>query len=481
MDKKYQDTGLDESIEIQKAFKVIGENIMGELENKIKNFNNSFLYRNYSNFFYFIPKHNLLEINGGSHNGYHIAPDQPFFVEDKKKGVSLKYTTRLETNLASVRSIKTKLNNNYFIVDIDFDCSFEYEKFTLWLSPEFVMTDKFLAHSILRKILASNSSEVFAEVFYKDNLKSTKRVHLSTLNYQLKPIETDALSYHSPQMTCGFNVYVEDLFNYEYNEIRKISLFIKNNSKSFVEEKVENLFKINMIPIFNSYDGYSRASYVNKQMSEEILVNDKNHYAKPLSILAVYENNKKINFDNFIFKGDNEYYFNIKKQILSYNVQLPSLETHIKDVRVYTYGAWTDNLDLSNSIIISSNELSSLSCNILPKHIGNEHTNYKTPSTKIFSLVEKLGVKEVFNKSIIIDLLTLLRVNDSDIELLLTAINEINFERVTEIIYIYIKPKFLKQYSELLEFMIAVLCKFINRNTFINIKDFFLIDIDNKR
>lgn len=476
MEKSDQDLSLDEKSALIDIFNKIGDNIRVDLNERIKNLNNSILYKYYTNFFYFIPKHCFLEIAEGDHSGYHITPDQPFFVEDKKQKNTLKFTTKLETIIAPISNIRTEQKNGFLVITMNFNNDLEYDHFTLWIDPNFVKQNKFLSYFILKKILNCKPSDVSAEVIFKDNSNAIKPVKLSKLNYQFKPLEIDVISILSPHATCGFNINIDKLLK-NNNEIKEMTLFLKINIGSHLNLDTTDLFRSNLIPIFNSYYDYSYSVNADMQLSDVRLRHDQNNNAVPISILSIYEDNKKIEFDEFFFKGQNEYYFNLFTQKLNYNTVLPKLASYSQDIRLYTYACWTDNVDLSDFIIVNSNDLSSIKSKITPIDIAKERSNYRLSLNKVFSLIEKLTSGNIFVESTIEDILHLLQVNENDITLLLELIENIKFDKLDNRLEIFTTVKYSKDHYFFLDYMMEIICAFINRNSSEFIKEFFLSEI----
>lgn len=474
MDKNNQDINLHEIPILEKTFNEIGENIKHELSERAINYNESILFRNYSNLFFFIPKHCFLEVKGVNDYGYHITPDQPFFVKDNKNGNSLKYTTKLQTNIVPIEEMIVTYKNKSFIIDMKFDEYLEYEAITLWISPEFVKKNKLLACSIVRKILTEISFKAFAEVSYEDGSKAKKPIKITNLDYQLKTMEINALSYHSPQMTCGFNLHLDNFFDYNYGKIKKATFYLTDISVDLMEDDVADLFSINMLPIFNWYDGYSYTANVGLQQSRISLKNEKNKYATPLQVLSVYENNEKIKLDGYTFKGQNEYFFNIKQHVLDYYIQLPDLFIDLKNIKIYTYASWTDNFDISNNITVDSNDLSSVGYKLIPINVESKKSNYNFSTKTIFSLIENLNSSKIFTKSTVEYILMLLQINDSEIKLLQSLIKKIEYNNFEKRIYLSIDHNYYEQYSTFIETIMEIVCNFLRENTYVYIIDFIL-------
>jgi hypothetical protein len=474
MDKNNQDLNLHEVSVIEKTFSSIEDNIKRELNERAINYNTSILYRNYSNLFYFIPKHCFLEVTGVNNYGYQIMPDQPFFVKENKKGNSLKYTTKLKTNIIPIDKMVTIFKNKSFVIDMEFHEYLEYDTITLWISPNFVKKDKLLACSIIRKILAKNNLEIFAEVTYEDGTKAKKPIKTTNLDYQLKTMDINALSYHYPQMTCGFNLHLDDFFDHNYGKIKKATFYLTDLCIDIIEDDIAELFSINMLPIFNIYDGYSYTTNVDLFFSKVKLKNEKNKYAIPLYVSSIYENNEKVKLDANTFKGQNEYYFNVPQQELNYYIQLPDLFTDIKSIKIYTYASWTDNIDISDNITVDSNDLSSVGYKVTPVNIEKEKNNYHYSTKSIFLLIEKLNTNKIFTKSTIECILMLLQINDNEIKLLQSLIESIEYNSFEKKLYLTIDYNYYEQHYIFIENIMEAVCRFLRENTYIHIEDFIL-------
>ena len=193
-----------------------------------------------------------------------------------------------------------------------------------------------------------------------------------------------------------------------------------------------------------------------------------------MSVLSMYEDNNKIDLNGFFHKGQNEYYFNCKSQTLNYNTILPSLTSKIEKTRVYAYVRWTDNIDLSDFITVTSNDISSVKCSITPLYMSNEKTNYKTPLDAVFTLAEKLHSGDILHKSLIDNILTILQVDKDTIQITLDQIDSIKLSKIDNKLHITLIPIFSKRHRSLLNFMMEIICEFINRNSTIYIKNFIL-------
>ncbi|AIT09611.1 hypothetical protein LO80_06300 [Candidatus Francisella endociliophora] len=466
------DLNLSEISILTDTFKSIGDSIRIELDQRIKDYSSSLLYKYYNNLFYFLPKSYLIEIKDNNHVGYQITPDQQFFIEDKKNNNSLVFTPRLETTIAPVKDIQTKqVNESTVSLTLDFEHSFEYDYFTVWINPQFSKFHKYEADFILNELLNNKPSDIFAKVMFKGGNLAIKKIQLSSLKYQLKPIEQTIAKIHASPITFGFNVKIENLFSYRSDEVEQIELILKLDMQAYHEEYIGSLFKINLLPIFNSYDDYSYSVYTNNLLSQIKLRHDQDKHAIPISVLSIYENNRKVEFNNFFFKGQNEYYLNLSTQSLDYNVVLPNLGSKVIDTKIHTYTCWTQNIDVSEFIEISSSVVSSFKCKLTPISFYNEKQNFKQSSTDIFDLIDKLVSNSIFSKATFESILKVLQADSNDIQLLLELISDIEVDILTNKLVIITSQKYSKKHYFFIEFMVKVICRFINKNSFNFIKE----------
>lgn len=157
----------------------------------------------------------------------------------------------------------------------------------------------FLQHIFFNQILASNSS---VKIKFSDYSYTTKDITTEPINLQLKPTEKLVLNIHSPSLMYGFNIRIKDLFKYKHNNLKKIDLSFNIKTDNFSEEKLSSLFRANLVPIFNSFDDYSSATFTTLNLSDSKLKHHQTDNAQAIEVLSIYENNKPCSFDGFFFR-----------------------------------------------------------------------------------------------------------------------------------------------------------------------------------
>lgn len=472
-DDKNQDITSSETAMLTETFSNIAQNIKTELDDRINNYSNSLLYKYYNNLFYFIPKHCLLQIEDSNYSSYRIVPDEQFFIYDKKSERSLTYTPRMETNILPAEKVQCyKVNDNNLAVKIRLKNSFEHDSFNLWINPNLSNRENYSIDGFLEEILNSKITDIFAKVIYSDGSEAIKKIFLSKLRYQLKPIENIAIEIHSRSICHGFNIKIENLFSYKSDEVKLITLYFKVNVSAYGLHEIDDLFKINLVPVFNLFDDYSYSFYVNKLLSQAVIKHDQDVSAIPVSINSVYENNKIAEFNNFYFEGANEYYFNVSKHNLDYNVVFPDLANRNNNTKIHVYATWTQNLDLSNLIEVNSSLIASTQCKIKPISILPSKSNFNQSSATIFNLVDKLVSNNIYMKSTFLSILSLLDLPKEKIDLFAELIQDIDVDVITNHLMIITSNKYSKESKFFLRSILRMVCQFININSFTYIKEF---------
>lgn len=473
-DNLKQDITFSEAAVLAETFGDVAKNIKSELDDRIISYSRSLLHKYYNNLFYYIPKHCMLGIEGGNTKGYKIAPDEQFYIYDKKNQNSLLYTPRIETNILPAEKAKTiRVNDNTIAVEIEFNKSFDYNRFTLWLEPHLVDKKSYSMDLFLNDILNLKATDMFAKVEYVNGAKAIKNITLSKLKLQLKPIEVLAASIHSKSLTRGFDVEIENLFSYKSDEVKKIVLYFKVDTNSYRLYEFEDLFKINILPVFNLFDDYSYSFYTNRLLSQVKLSHNQDKNAIPTSIISIYENNKLIDFDNFYFSGINEYYFNVSKQKLDYNMVFPNLVNKSDNTKVHLYATWTQDIEISNFIEVSS-AITPMQTKINPLSIYEGATNFELSSATIFNLVDKLVSNNIYEKATFISILSLLGLSKDKMELFQEIVYAIKPGVTKYELVVSVTKKYSKEDNYFLRAMLRVICQFININTFVHIKDFII-------
>lgn len=485
MDKTDQDISITEVDSLVRRFDKVGDEILLEFEERMRKLNDSILYKYHANFFYFLPKHYLLQIDAINKTSFKILPDQTFYINDKNKNDSFIFTPRIESILFPVDSISTKIVDEYISININFKGDFEYDEITIWLDPIFVRENKYFSLFFIKHILNSKSSKHFAEIYFENNEKIITPLELSRLNFQISPLALDVLSTNFPESVSVFNIKINDLFKYKKINISKINIYLKldmhnyasHNIISYISSYISTLFKINMIPIFNSYEDYSYNINTDMQLSEIELRNPKNKHSRPISVLSVYENKKELKLSDFTFNGINKYYFNLFSQKLDYSVMLPDVSSYFTKTRLHAYVCWTDNIDLSDHILITSNELPESLYKFQFNSIKDEKTNYRNQLSSTFSLIAKLNSNNIFNRSTFKDILYILQVNRNEVELFLELVGNIEFNFLTNKLKVKVTEKYSKDNYCLVDFIVYIICNFINRNSSEFIKEYMLTEI----
>ncbi|MDE5033766.1 hypothetical protein NAI60_10120, partial [Francisella tularensis subsp. holarctica] len=81
--------------------------------------------------------------------------------------------------------------------------------------------------------------------------------------------------------------------------LNKKDFFIEVKTENKNDEKLLSLFRVNLIPVFNSFDDYSSNSFASMNLSESKLKHHQKDYAQAIEVLSVYENNKQCDFNSF--------------------------------------------------------------------------------------------------------------------------------------------------------------------------------------
>ncbi|MDE4988429.1 type VI secretion system baseplate subunit TssF/IglH, partial [Francisella tularensis] len=82
-------------------------------------------------------------------------------------------------------------------------------------------------------------------------------------------------------------------------DLNKIDLFLEVKTENFNDEKLVSLFRVNLRPVFNSFDDYSSTSFASMNLSEIKLKHHQKDDAQAIDVLSVYENNKQCDFNSF--------------------------------------------------------------------------------------------------------------------------------------------------------------------------------------
>ncbi|MFV9996102.1 MAG: type VI secretion system baseplate subunit TssF/IglH [Francisella endosymbiont of Hyalomma asiaticum] len=308
--------------------------MINDLDKRINDYSNSLLFKYYNSLYYFLPKSCLLKVKDKGHNGYYIYLNEHFLIEDKRTNKVLTYSTKSENIVLPIQEIKTiKQNETSLNLSISFYNHFEYDNLTIWLDPELCIQNPFPATYINQII--SNSGTIKIE--FSSHIYATKNIEIKPINIQLRPTEMLIFNLHLLSLMYGFNIKIKDLFKYKNDDFKKIDLFIKVMIDNYPKEKVNYLFKANLIPVFNSFNDYSNSTTALIKFSNIKLTHYQKDDAQAIEVLSVYENNKQFAFDIFLFSGLNEYYFNRNTQSLNYNVAFPQLNNKIVETKVHTY------------------------------------------------------------------------------------------------------------------------------------------------
>ncbi|MEY8701814.1 type VI secretion system baseplate subunit TssF/IglH [Francisella philomiragia] len=457
---------------LKKTFDKLSVDIKGDFDKRISDYSNSLLFKYYSSLYYFLPKSCLLEIKDKGHNGYYIRPQEYFFIEDKRTNRSLTYTTRSESLILPLKNITTIKHSDTLInVSLEFENNFEYDYITIWLDPRLCEDDPFFATYIFNQILASNSS---VKIEFSDYSYTTKDITTEPINLQLKPTEKLVLNIHSPSLMYGFNVKIKDLFKYKHNNLKKIDLSFNIKTDNFSEEKLSSLFRANLVPIFNSFDDYSSATFTTLNLSDSKLKHHQTDNAQAIEVLSVYENNKPCPFDGFLFLGQNEYYFNRNTQSLNYSIVFPELDNKILETKIHTYTTWTQLAEVSDLIEINSNAITSINSSISPIFINKAIENYNSNSRDMFNMVDMIISRNMYSKTTFLAIAKLLKTDDNNISLLSSLLDKVELDSVINELILTTSDRYNEKYKYFLEFFIGIICKFINQNTFSFIKKIVL-------
>lgn len=473
MNNKENELSSNDATILKRIFQKIGDDIKDEFDKKIVQYSNSLLFKYYSNLYYFLPKSCLLEIKDKDHNGYYIRPQEYFFIEDKRTNKTLTYTTKSESIIVPIKEIKTVKNSDTSInISLNFENNFEYDYLTIWLNPKLCDEDPFFAAYIFKQIIESPNS---ARVKFSNYTYTTKDIEVEPVNLQLKPTENLVLNLHSPSLLYGVNIKIKDLFKYRSSNLEKLDFFFEIKTDNYDEESLSSLFRVNLVPIFNSFNDYSHATFAMLNLSNSKLKHYEKDDAQAVEIISIYENNKPCQFNGFFFKGQNEYYFNRNSQSLNYNVVFPKLNNKVSETKIHTYSTWTQVTDISDLIEINSNVITSISCNISPTIINKSINNYnRNTDAMLFNIVDMIISKNIYSKTTFLAIIKLLKVDNDDISLLSSLLKNIELNEFTNELIVTTSDKYNKKHKYFLEFFLEIICKFINQNTFSFIRKIIL-------
>ncbi|AEI35936.1 type VI secretion system baseplate subunit TssF/IglH [Francisella salina] len=457
---------------LKKTFDKLSSDIKNDFDKRISEYSSSLLFKYYSSLYYFLPKSCLLEIRDKGHNGYYIRPQEYFFIEDKRTNKSLTYTTRSESLILPVKNVATiKKSDTLINISLDFENNFEYDYLTIWLDPRLCEEDPFFATYIFNQILVDSGS---AKIRFLDYSYSTKDIIVEPINLQLKPTEKLILNIHNPSLMYGFNIRIKDLFKYKYNNLQKIDFYFNLKIDNYNEERLSSLFRVNLVPIFNSFDDYSSATFTSMSLSNSKLKHHQIDDAQAIEVLSVYENNTPCSFDGFVFSGQNEYYLNRNSQSLNYNVVFPELDNKILETKIHTYTTWTQIVEISDLIEINSNAIASINSSISPIFINRGLNNYNNNSRDMFNMVDMIISKNMYSKTTFIAIAKLLKTDDNNISLLSSLLDKVEIDSVTNELMLTTSDRYNEKYKYFLDFFVGIICKFINQNTFSFIKKIVL-------
>ncbi|MBK2357767.1 type VI secretion system baseplate subunit TssF/IglH [Francisella hispaniensis] len=473
MDKVKKDLTINDASILKKTFDRLSNDLRDDFDKRIFDYSNSLLFKYYSSLYYFLPKSCLLEINDKGHNGYYIRPQEYFFIEDKRTGKTLTYTTKSENIIIPIREIITiKQSDTSINISLDFENNFDYDYVTIWLDPRLCEENPFFATYIFNQILEDNYGS--AKITFSNYNYATKNIQIEPIKFQIKPTEKLVLNIHYSSLLYGFNIKIKDLFKYKHNDLKKIDFFLKIKTDNYSEEKLSSLFKVNLIPVFNSFDDYSSASFASMNLSDSRLRHHQKDDAQAIEVLSVYENNKQCEFDSFVFVGQNEYYFNRSTQSLNYSTVLPQLSNKIIGTKVHTYTTWTQVTEISELIEINSNAIASISCNISPLIINKTLNNYNSNAKEMFNIIDMINSKNIYTKTTFLAIAKLLKTNSNDMSLLSMLIQNVEIDSTINELILTFSDKYNQKYKHFLDFYIGIICKFINQNTFSFIKKIVL-------
>ncbi|MBK2094609.1 hypothetical protein IB680_02825 [Francisella philomiragia] len=463
---------INDAAILKKTFDKLSSDIKNDFDKRISEYSNSLLFKYYSSLYYFLPKSCLLEIKDKGHNGYYIRPQEYFFIEDKRTNKSLTYTTRSESLVLPIKNIiTTKQSETSVNVSLEFENNFEYDYITIWLDPRICEEDPFFATYIFNQILASSGS---VKIEFSNYTYTTKDITIEAINLQLKPTEKLVLNIHSPSLMYGFNIRIKDLFKYKHNNLKKIDLNLNIRTDDFSEEKLPSLFRVNLVPIFNSFDDYSNSTFTSMNLSDSKLKHHQKDNVKAIEVLSVYENNKLCSFDGFIFSGQNEYYLNRNTQSLNYSIVFPELDNKILETKIHTYTTWTQLEEISDLIEINSNAIISINSSISPISINKAIENYNSNSKDMFNMVDMIISRNMYSKTTFLAIAKLLKTDDNNISLLSSLLDKVEIDSVVNELILTTSDRYNEKYKHFLNFFVGIICKFINQNTFSFIKKIVL-------
>lgn len=133
--------------------------------------------------------------------------------------------------------------------------------------------------------------------------------------------------------------------------------------------------------------------------------------------------------------------------------------------RLYAYACWTDDVNLSDSISIHCNDTSSLKYKFQNIESKTEITNYQERLPRVFSLINKIISEKKFDNSTIEDILTILQVNESDIERLFKLVNNMDFDNITNQLIVNMTNTYAKSDYFFVNFIVDTVRNFINYNS----------------
>ncbi len=373
------------------SFRSLGESIQRNIKNqiltqrkiRISKYNQHLLLR--------LPKHILVKVKSRiSAVSINLGLNQHFNILDIESKNHFNYTTQSNVSITAFDVIDVAINASTTVITLESDKSVTLNDNTIdiWVNPDLWSYAGYKLSHLKDSLLQCNGCIIRA--YTSKNEYTTCKGHFEDgLSYALNENDNSLFKLSSPEYCLGLKIVFDELPQFLTETpigIIEIEFVLEQREITSISESISNikeLYKTNIVPLFNVYEGYSSRQTLDIKYEEIPLINAEDAKSKPFYVNKLWINN--IEHADYCNPVESECIFHKQTGMLIYSPK--ERKKAIKEVRsFYAKVLWTQDAEHGNQLNISTNAIAASHLRLELLNIKSAKTNM--PSDSLEDIVE---------------------------------------------------------------------------------------------
>ncbi|WP_119343072.1 type VI secretion system baseplate subunit TssF/IglH [Facilibium subflavum] len=343
------------------TFMQLSKNIQEDIRHYLREEQDYRLSRYNQNLLMPLPKHMLVNTFLSMKNmSLDLEAQQSFDVYDISAKRHFIYTTQSQVIINNFKvTTDDTAQSEIFYVTLQPKTPAKLDRcaFELWINP--ALWSKLEYRLAQLKSALFHNEKIWVELYYDDGSTHHCQAHLEDIRYTLPMNDVVRLMLTSPEFFLGFKVVLDQMPIFSDAKLIKavclfdVSALKRGEIREFSAFK-DNLFKNNIIPLFNLYEGYSSAQKLDDTYDKIPLIHAEDPSARAFYVHQVWENNQ-------LYK---EYYHHIFSEYV-FHKHVGKLGFYPKNIKesvtqskkVFVKAMWSQNVTHGHLLKLSSNAI----------------------------------------------------------------------------------------------------------------------------